>query len=65
MNTEFRSSRRRFIKRAAIFGALAALFVRTRPVTAGAKEPMPQSNRSSQGYRLTEHVKRYYETARL
>ena len=65
MKTEFSSSRRRFIKRAAIFGALATLFGSSKPATAGTKESLPQPERPSQGYRLTEHVRRYYETARL
>jgi hypothetical protein len=57
--------RRTFIKGAAIFSGLAALFGLVRPAIAKPKESLPQPEPVSQGYRLTEHVKKYYEKARL
>jgi hypothetical protein len=65
MKTECIIGRRTFIKGAAIFSGLAALLGLTRPATARPKESPAQPDEASQGYRLTEHVKRYYETARL
>jgi hypothetical protein len=44
---------------------LAALFGLVRPAIAKPKESLPQPEPVSQGYRLTEHVKKYYEKARL
>ena len=66
MKTEFTGSRRAFIKKAAIFAGLAALLGRgSRPAAATPSKPLEEKTESSQGYRLTEHVKKYYETARL
>jgi hypothetical protein len=68
MKTEFSNNRRTFIKGAAIFSGLAALLGMASPSKAKPKEPLPQperSHRPDQGYQLTEHVKRYYETARM
>ena len=64
MDFEFVTERRKFLKIATIFGGLAALVGIVRPAGAGPRQPQPQSKQSSQGYRLTEHVKKYYETAR-
>jgi FtsP/CotA-like multicopper oxidase with cupredoxin domain len=67
MKWEFAASRRTFIKAAAILGGLGAL-LGIGEHSAAAKAPpsrLDPAARSGQGYRLTEHVKRYYETARL
>jgi len=65
MNIESIIGRRKFLKSATIFGGLAVLLGIVRPAPAGQKEPQGQPEHSDQGYRLTEHVKKYYETARL
>ena len=65
MKTEFTGSRRAFIKSAAILAGFAALLGRGRPAAATPGKPLEQKTEPSQGYRLTEHVKKYYETARL
>jgi hypothetical protein len=65
MKKEYSGTRRTFLKAAAIFGGLALLFGRGRPAAAKPQQTPPQQEPSSQGYRLTEHVKKYYETARL
>ena len=65
MNKEFTRSRRAFIKNAAIFTGLAALLGRgDRPAAATPLKPRENNREESRGYRLTEHVKKYYETAR-
>ncbi len=64
MNIESIMGRRKFLKSATIFGGLAALVGIVRPAGAGPRQPQPQPKQSGQGYRLTEHVKKYYETAR-
>ncbi|HUH65648.1 MAG TPA: hypothetical protein VLZ07_04380 [Syntrophales bacterium] len=65
MKTEITGSRRAFIKNAAIFAGLAALLGwGDRPAAATTIEPRENNTQESQGYRLTEHVKKYYETAR-
>ncbi len=65
MNIESIIGRRQFLKGASIFGGLAELLGIAKPAPAGRKEPQRQPERSGRGYRLTEHIKKYYETARL
>ena len=67
MELDIKTSRRTFIKTAAILGGLGALLGISRSATGAKERPSrpQQQAQSSQGYRLTEHVKRYYETARL
>jgi hypothetical protein len=65
MKMEFPSNRRIFIKKsAAFFGGFTVLITMGRPAVVKPKQPLPQPEPSGQGYRLTEHVKKYYETAR-
>jgi hypothetical protein len=64
MNIESIMGRRKFLKSATIFGGLAALLGLVKPAGAGPKGPQRQPEQPVQGYRLTEHVKKYYETAR-
>ena len=65
MKTEFTGTRRAFIKNGAIFAGLAALLGRGRPAAATPSKHLEEKTETSEGYRLTEHVKKYYETARL
>jgi hypothetical protein len=64
MNIELSSDRRTFFKHAALFGCLSILFAAGRPAEAKPKSSLPEPEPSGQGYRLTEHVRKYYETAR-
>jgi hypothetical protein len=63
MNIENSGNRRTFFKQAALFGWLGVLLVAGRPAVAKPKQSLPKPEPSGQGYRLTEHVKKYYETA--
>ena len=63
MQWELSGNRRMFLKGAAIIGGLALLLGRGRPAAAKPVQSPPQQE-PSKGYRLTEHVKKYYETAR-
>ena len=66
MKIEPNGSRRSFIKNAAIFAGLAVFFGRgDRPAVGTSAKPPDTEAQVSQGYRLTDHVKKYYETARL
>jgi hypothetical protein len=64
MKMELSGGRRRFFKRAALFGWLGILFIAGRPAVAKPKKSLPEPEPAGQGYRLTEHVKTYYKTAR-
>ena len=65
MKSKLSGNRRTFLKSAAIFSGVAALLGMVRPAPLKQKEALPQQDGSDQGYRLTDHVKKYYETARL
>ncbi len=65
MKIELTGNRRTFMKSAAIFGGIAALLGMVKPSPPKPKALSQEQEQQSQGYRLTEHVKRYYETARL
>ena len=65
MKREIIGNRRTFIKGAALFGGLAVLLgFGGKPGARKPKGPLPKPEPSGQGYRLTEQVKKYYETAR-
>lgn len=64
MKQEIIGDRRTFFKQAALFGWLGVLLVAGRPAMANPQKALPLPEPSGQGYRLTEHVKKYYETAR-
>lgn len=62
---EFSSSRRTFMKSAAVFGGLSVLMRLSGRASAEAKQPLGEPEQKGGGYRLTEHIKKYYETAGL
>jgi hypothetical protein len=65
MKREIIGNRRAFIKGAALFSGLAILFgMGGGPGFVKPKKALPKTEPSGQGYRLTEQVKKYYETAR-
>ena len=64
METEFNGSRRNFMKSMAILGGLTLLLGKDTPAVSTMKESPQPPESPSQGYRLTEQVKKYYETAR-
>ena len=65
MKIESIVGRRTFLKCAATLGGIAALFGVVRPAVGKPKEASSLPDEPGQGYRLTEHIKKYYETARL
>jgi hypothetical protein len=66
MKIALEGNRRMFMKSAAIIGGLAALFgIGRRAVSSKPAEPQAQQEQPPQGYRLTEHVRKYYDTARM
>jgi hypothetical protein len=59
-----RAERRKFFKRAALFGGTAFLTVLGRRARPGAAAELPEKPRK-QGYRLTAHIRKYYQKASL
>jgi len=59
------ADRRGFLQGAAVAGGVAATGVAVaETIDAPAAEPQPASEGSGKGYKLTEHVKKYYQRAR-
>jgi hypothetical protein len=67
MKREFAGSRRAFLKGAAIAGGvtLALCLGRGRSAASQEKKQLPPEEIRGEGYRLTPHIKKYYETANL
>lgn len=65
MEKKFAGDRRSFLKGAAIFGGTAmTLLLGYRRLEASPVNNAPAPHKSADaGYRLTEHIKKYYETA--
>ena len=59
------TTRRGFIKIAALWGGLGTLLGSPKPAAAKENLPLPKADEPRPGYRVTEQVKRYYETAGL
>ncbi len=57
-------NRRRFLAAMGLGGAAAAAAVVTRQ-GGERREPAPAAGKQGRGYRLTEHVRRYYRTAKV
>jgi hypothetical protein len=60
----FSSSRRSFFRSAAALGGAAAVLAVGRATPAAQPAPAQQPVAGSGGYRLTEHIAKYYEKAR-
>ncbi len=61
-------NRRGFLKGAAIVGGAAAVSTLSQGVTADrqiAAEPAPPADDKPKGYRMTPHIREYYEKARF
>jgi len=68
MKMDFSSNRRTFLKNITIVGGgltLTALLGSRRPAAARVKNDPPAKDTDSAGYRLTEHIQKYYDTAKL
>lgn len=63
MNDSYSKDRRNYLKTIVIAGGAAALLATAKKGDA-AKLTQPPLDKDAQGYRETEHVKRYYQTAR-
>ncbi len=65
MTDNYSEQRRDFLKTITILGGAAiSLTVLKEKGNAGKKLPSPQPQSSAQSYRETEHIRKYYETAR-
>ncbi len=63
MTEQYSDERRNFLKSIALLGGVAASLPLTRKAIAGSKPVLLLPEKPTQGYRETEHVKKYYQTA--
>lgn len=64
MTAQYSIERREFLKTMVILGGTAASLSGIRKVVADG-EPLPLQEKLSKGYRETDHIKKYYQSARL
>lgn len=64
MAKNYSDERRSFLKTVVMIGGAAACVPLAREATAAGKPPRLLPKKSAQGYRETEHISKYYQTAR-
>jgi hypothetical protein len=65
MEKDSSTTRRNFIKAAALWGGLGTLLGSAKPAVAEPDRPLQKTHELRSGYRVTPQIKRYYETAGL
>ena len=65
MATKYSDERRSFLKTLALISGAAASVSLSRKTAAGTSEIRQLSEKTGQGYRETEHVSKYYRSARV
>ena len=64
MTAQYSIERRKFLKTMVIIGGAVASLSGAKEVVADG-EPMLQPDKSPEGYRETDHIKKYYQSARI
>ncbi|MGB3223368.1 MAG: hypothetical protein WBB23_11260 [Desulforhopalus sp.] len=64
MTAQYSIERRKFLKTMVIIGGAVASLSGATEVVADGKR-MPSLEKSSDGYRETDHIKKYYQSARI
>jgi hypothetical protein len=64
MTAQYSIERRKFLKTMAILGGAVASLSGAKKVVADGK-PVAPSKKSTGGYRETDHIRRYYQSARI
>ena len=64
MREKFSDERRTFLKMAVVIGGVTAGLSLAKRSAAKQNRPLPQG-KTGQGYRETEHISKYYKTARI
>jgi len=64
MTKEYSVARRNFLKTVAAAAGIAACLPRTTKAITESKAVVSQTGEVSQGYRETQHISKYYQTAR-
>lgn len=64
MNDNYSEERRDFLKTLAVLGGAAATLATVKKTTAATPKLLSPPGATTSGYRETEHIKKYYQTAR-
>jgi len=64
MKEKFSDERRTFLKMAVVIGGVTAGLSLVKKSAAKEAQP-PEQEKAGQGYRETEHISKYYKTARI
>lgn len=64
MTAHYSIERRKFLKTMVIIGGAVASLSGAEEVAADGK-PMPPAEKSPEGYRETDHIRKYYQSARI
>jgi len=65
MTENYSDERRTFLKTVALISGVAALLPLAGETAAGNKPVLKQAEKTAQGYRVTEHIRKYYQAARI
>ena len=65
MTINFSDERRTFLKNVALLGGAVACVPLAKKTAAAGNPPQPPPEKSGQGYKVTEHISKYYQTARI
>jgi hypothetical protein len=65
MTENYSDDRRTFLKAVALISGAAALLPLAGETAASSEPPLQQAEKTAQGYRVTEHIRKYYEAARI
>lgn len=64
MSAQHSIERRKFLKTVVILSGAVVSLSGAKEVVAGGK-PMPQPEKPTEGYRETDHIRKYYQSARI
>jgi hypothetical protein len=65
MTTQYSVERRNFLKTVVILGGTVASLSGAKDVVADGKPVLPPAEKTTQGYRETDHINKYYQSARI
>jgi hypothetical protein len=65
MTAQYSVERRNFLKTVVILGGAVASLSGVKEVVADGKIALPPAEKSTQGYRETHHINKYYQSARI
>ena len=65
MTAKFSDNRRTFLKMAVLLGGTTVGLALAKKTAAGTDQPPSPQEKPGRGYRVTEHISKYYKAARI